>query len=163
MAKGKKYRYKYVGRKTKLTESVVKKLEEAFAVGANVSMACYYANISRTTFYNWCKDNPELLDRFEDLRQKIPLQALHNIAKGIDAGDIPLSERVLARRYPDEHADPIRITEDDPEGLELGEVPPEEQKIISKYRKDLIAVRQKRNIEQAKKDGTYIEPRTPQS
>jgi len=48
----------------------VKKLEEAFAMDCSIEEACFYAGISRQTYYTWIKDNPELLDRFEELKQE---------------------------------------------------------------------------------------------
>jgi predicted DNA-binding protein YlxM (UPF0122 family) len=40
---------------TKMTDEVVKKLEEVFALDGSVDEACYYANISRQCYYNWIK------------------------------------------------------------------------------------------------------------
>lgn len=53
-----------MARPTKLNELTVKKLEEAFLIGATVEEACFYADISKQTYYNWSKENPELFDRF---------------------------------------------------------------------------------------------------
>jgi hypothetical protein len=69
---------------TKLTPQVVKKLEEAFAMDSPVSEACLYAGISRTTYYEWIKLNPELANRFEELRDKPVLKARATIVKGLD-------------------------------------------------------------------------------
>ena len=141
-----KYQFSY-DRHTKLTEECVKKLEEAFSIGSDVSMACYYANISRQTYYTWVKDNPALLDRFDDLRQKVPLKALTNIARGVEAGDIPLSERVLARRYPDEHADPIRLRHS-------GEIKDgDDTEIVLQFREALKKRLAERRKKKAKQDG----------
>lgn len=69
---------------TKLTPEVVKKLEEAFAMDCPVSEACLYAGISRTTYYEWIKLNPELANRFEELRDKPVLKARSTIVQGLD-------------------------------------------------------------------------------
>lgn len=64
-----------VGRPSKLTELTVKKLEEAFAMDCSVLEACLYAGISRPTFYAWIKENKELSNRFEELRENPVLKA----------------------------------------------------------------------------------------
>src|SRR3990167_6620179 len=105
-----KYRYKYVGRTSKLTEECVKKLEEATAIGASVKRACYYAGISRETYYQWLKQNPDLSDRLDDIRERLPLKALQNIAAHIESnnpitGDISLSKWLLERTESDKYGE----------------------------------------------------------
>jgi hypothetical protein len=72
-----------MSRPTKLSDLIVKKLEEAFIVGSNVEEACFYADISRQTFYNWIDDNPELLDRFNVLRRAPLLKARMTVSKAL--------------------------------------------------------------------------------
>lgn len=73
-----------MGRPTKLTEETVRKLEEVFALDGTVEEACFYAEISRNTYYEWIKDNPNLNDRFEALRQRPFLKARQTIVKNLD-------------------------------------------------------------------------------
>lgn len=73
-----------VGRPSEMTPETVNKLEEVFALDGTVEEACFYANISRTTYYNWIKEHPELLDRFDALRQRPFLKARQTIVKNID-------------------------------------------------------------------------------
>ncbi len=68
----------------KLNEETVNKLEEAFSIGADVSSACYYANISRQTYYNWEKDNPDLKEKFDRLKEKPILKAYKTISDDLD-------------------------------------------------------------------------------
>ncbi|OGF82909.1 hypothetical protein A2924_00580 [Candidatus Giovannonibacteria bacterium RIFCSPLOWO2_01_FULL_44_16] len=49
---------------TKLTEVVVAKLEQVFSIGATIEKACDYGDFSPSTYYNWVKKYPDLLDRF---------------------------------------------------------------------------------------------------
>ena len=129
-----KYRYVYSGRVTKFSEEVVKKLEEAFAVGANVKQACYYANISKQSYYNWTNENPALLDRFDDLRERLPLKALQNIAVQIEtAGNISLSQWILERRQSDEYGEKIKIEHDG----EVGGFHPEDEEARLKLKEIL--------------------------
>lgn len=79
------------GRPIEFTEEVVKKLEDAFALDCSVSEACFYANITRQTYYNHVKEDAEegstqreLFDRFESLRNKPILKARQTIIKSLD-------------------------------------------------------------------------------
>lgn len=76
-----------VGRPTKMTKEVVWKLEEAFRWNCNISEACLHANISRDTYYNYIKENPEFSDRAEELRNHPMLKARENVANCIESGD----------------------------------------------------------------------------
>ncbi|MBI5732612.1 hypothetical protein HY967_01480 [Candidatus Jorgensenbacteria bacterium] len=100
-----KYRYRYSNRQTKLTEECVRKLEEAASVQADVKQRCFYAGISRDTYYRWIKENPDLSDRLDDLYEKLPLKARENIARRISGestlGDIGLSKWLLERTQKD--------------------------------------------------------------
>ena len=71
----------------KLTDDTVNKLKEAFAIDASVEEACFYANISRQTYYNWVKDNKELGEEFDRLRQKPVLKARQEVVKGLNNFD----------------------------------------------------------------------------
>ena len=68
----------------KMDDLTVKKLEEAFSIGADVRAACCYANISHTTYYNWIKSFPEYEERFATLRDKPILKAYNTINRGLD-------------------------------------------------------------------------------
>ena len=76
---------KYNKRKqAKLTESTVKKLEEAFSIGADITAACAYADISRQSYYSWVEEMPELQEKFDKLREKPVLKAYNTIMKDLD-------------------------------------------------------------------------------
>jgi len=72
------------GKYTKLTTETVNKLEEVFALDGTIEEACLFADISRTTYYNWIKDNPEMEERFNILRQSPFLKARRTIDKSLD-------------------------------------------------------------------------------
>jgi hypothetical protein len=63
------------GRPSEFTDEVVKKLEESFSIDATVEEACFYADISRQTYYNNVKDGSALFDRFKALRERPVLLA----------------------------------------------------------------------------------------
>ena len=86
---------------TKLNPEVVNELAYAFAIGASIREACAYANISVGTYYNWTRANPKLLQHLENIKEKLPLKAKDNIAKGINAGDVSLSKWLMERTQAD--------------------------------------------------------------
>jgi len=94
---------------TKLTPEVVQKLKESFAIGATIEEACFYAEIRRQTYYNWIKKNPELLDEFDRLRQKLPLAGKKNIAQAIQSGDLFHSRWLLERTQPKDYAETQKL------------------------------------------------------
>lgn len=71
-----------------MTEAVVLKLEQAFAIDATVEEACSYAEISRNTFYEYLKKNPEFQDRIDDLRQRPVLKARQTIVGALGNPDV---------------------------------------------------------------------------
>lgn len=73
-----------MARPTKLDKITVKKLEEAFVVGATVPEACFNAGISKQSYYNWTRANPGLLDRFEALKQSPFLRARKTIYAALE-------------------------------------------------------------------------------
>lgn len=81
----------------KLNDSTVKKLEEAFAIGASVSEACFYADITRQTYYNWIKENEEMKEKFDRLQQTPILKARQTIAKALGT-DVDIAKWYLERK-----------------------------------------------------------------
>ncbi len=58
------------GRPTVMTVETVNKLEEAFMLGCTDEEACFAANISKQTLYNYQDKNPEFIDRKETLKSR---------------------------------------------------------------------------------------------
>jgi hypothetical protein len=87
---------------TKLTPEVVSKLEEAFAMDCTVTEACLFAGISRTAYYDWINANPELADRFEQLRETPVLKARSTIVKSLD--NVGTSQWYIERKRRNEFA-----------------------------------------------------------
>lgn len=73
-----------VGRPSEMTEEKVKKLEEVAALDGTIEEMCFYADISKTTYYNWLEKEPELVDRLNALRQRPILKARQTIVKNLD-------------------------------------------------------------------------------
>lgn len=106
-----------VGRPSKLTPETVKKLEEAFAIDATVEEACFYADISRQTYYEWIKQNPKLADRFEALRQRPVLTARQAVVRSLNNPDYAF--RYLERKRKDEFAQRVENTGKDGKDLSM--------------------------------------------
>lgn len=67
------------GRPTVMTELTLKKLEEAFAYGASDNEACFYADISHQTLYDYQKKHPEFIERKEALKERPILTARQTV------------------------------------------------------------------------------------
>lgn len=86
------------GRPTVMTPETLKKLEDAFLVGATDIQACLAADISHATLYNYQEKNPEFIDRKEALKSSLALQAKNNMANSIASGDTTDSKWYLERK-----------------------------------------------------------------
>ncbi len=99
----------------KLNDDTVNKLEQAFSIGADVSTACFYANISRQTYYNWIEENKELADKFDRLREKPVLKAYQTVADKL--GEIDTAKWYLERKRKKEFSTRTESTGADGERL----------------------------------------------
>ncbi len=97
-----------MARPTVVTPEVVIKLEQAFAIDASVTEACGYADISRNTFYEYLKVNPEFQDRIDELRERPILKARQTVVKALDTP--AHAEWYLTRKAKKEFAERIEKT-----------------------------------------------------
>lgn len=72
------------GRPSSMTEIVVKKLEEAFSLGCSDEEACLYAGITRTTLWNYSKNNKEFIDRKALLKKNPVLLARKSVVESFE-------------------------------------------------------------------------------
>lgn len=93
-----------VGRPSVRTRDVARKLEEAAEMDATVVEMCLWADISRSTYYEWMQDDPEFLDRLESLRSRPILNARRAVTDAIAAGDVDTAFKYLERKKKDEFA-----------------------------------------------------------
>lgn len=82
----------------KMDENTVKILEDAFSVGASDIEACFLANISKQTLYNYQKKNPSFVDRKMALKNMPKYKAKKNIVREIEKGDKETSKWYLERK-----------------------------------------------------------------
>lgn len=91
-----------MGRPKKITKAVVQKLEEGFLRGLTDREACLYADVSLSTFYDYCRENEEFLERKELLKDQVKMRAKLNVTGSINRGNIDLSLWYLERKAKDE-------------------------------------------------------------
>lgn len=84
-----------------MKDSVVQKLEEAFALGCSDEEACVYANICKQTLYNYQDKNQEFLDRKELLKNTPVLQARKVVVESFKSNP-HLAFKYLERRKSEE-------------------------------------------------------------
>jgi len=104
------------GRPPIMTDDTIKKLEEVFALGGSDSEACFYANISKQTLYNYQKEHPEFVDRKEALKEKPILKARQTVVKALD--DPKDAQWFLERKRKEEFSLRQEVTGADGELLE---------------------------------------------
>lgn len=157
-----KYRYKNVGRPSLLTEEVVGKLEYAFGIGANVKQACFYANIHKDTYYQWMKDNPTLSDRLDEIKEKLPLKALENVATSIEGGtvkgNLSTSQWLLEKKQA-EFANKLAIEHSGE--VVGGSIEPADAEAIANFHKTLKENMRQRNLKEAEEKGELIKKDEP--
>ena len=106
-----------VGRPTVMTKEIIDKLEEAFLYGCTDKEACFLANISQPTLYDYCNLNPEFSERKEQLKDMPKIKARMNINKALDEGDKNLSQWYLERKVKEEFAQRSELTGKDGKDL----------------------------------------------
>lgn len=105
-------RYKNTGRPTKMTETTVMKFEEGLLLGMTIEMACLFADISKQTYYEYCKKNPDYNDRVKILRTNLGMKATAVVANDIQQGDVKVSQWYLERRHKEDYGNNIDVTSD---------------------------------------------------
>ncbi len=78
-------------------------LIEALKLGATNVLACQYAGIAETTFYDWLAENAEFSASIEKARSYAAIDALRTIQKARREGQWQSAAWLLERRYPQEY------------------------------------------------------------
>lgn len=90
------------GRPTVFDDITLKKLEDAFANDATDVQACFLANISPASLYNYQKEHPGFLERKNALKAMTAYQAKKNIKDKIMEGDTEKSMWYVERKEKNE-------------------------------------------------------------
>jgi len=72
------------GRPTVKTEEIIRKIDEAAALGASIEEIAFYAGIHRATLYRWMEEDTELKDRIEELQERPILKARQTIVNSLN-------------------------------------------------------------------------------
>lgn len=89
---------KSIGRPTVLDEATVQKLLDAFKYGSSVKDACYYAGISRSTYYQNTHEDNEFMDKVTAAKNYLKMKATMLVGKEIiDRGNIKLAQWYLEK------------------------------------------------------------------
>ena len=91
-----------VGRPTILTPEIIAKLEQAFSMGCSDLEACFYADIGKTTLYNYQNAHPEFVERKERLKERMIFKARTVIADALNNKDENTARWYLERKKKDE-------------------------------------------------------------
>jgi hypothetical protein len=81
-----------------MTPEVIAKLEEAYLKGCTDAEACFYADISLTTLYNYCEKHEEFRDRKELLKQNPLFKARDVLLKALENGDVNTANKLIDRK-----------------------------------------------------------------
>ena len=75
------------GRPKAITETVLRKLEEGFSKGLNVTECCLFADVPKSTYYDYLNSHPSYSDRIELLKSNTRMIAKMNLYDKIQGGD----------------------------------------------------------------------------
>ncbi len=106
-----------MGRPALITESVVNKIKEGFSHGFSVDNTCIWADISKQTFYDYCKKHPEFLDYCKSLQKKPLIKSILVINKALNEGDVSTAKWYAERKAKDEFSLRNEITGEDGEPI----------------------------------------------
>jgi hypothetical protein len=86
------------GAPTKMTDDTLQLLRESFSWGCTDAEACCYAEISTSTLYNYCQDNPKFLELKNKLKDMPTMKARRIINASLDDSDLNTANRVIDRK-----------------------------------------------------------------
>jgi hypothetical protein len=126
------------GRPTVMTDEIIHKLEEAYALGCTDGEACFYADIAKSTLYKYQVEHPEFIERKESLKERPVLLARQAVLQAIQSGDSPgqkIAFDYLTKRKREEFADRVENTGKDggPNQIEIKLSEEVEQKLREIY------------------------------
>ena len=103
------------GRPTKMTPITVKKLEEAFLLGCTDEEACFSAEITQKTLYNYQEKNPEFLHRKELLKTNPTFKARKSVIDSLESNPelaLKYLERKKKKEFGQKHEHDLNLNAD---------------------------------------------------
>lgn len=107
-----------VGR-PEISEESVGKLLDALSWGCSVTDACNFAEISRDSYYEYCKRHPEFSDKCEYLKAATSIHARMAISNAIKSGDVATAKWYLERKHKDEFSTKQNVDTNAPGGIQF--------------------------------------------
>jgi hypothetical protein len=103
-----------------LKDEVIQKLEEAFKYDFTVAEACTHAKISIETYYNWREKSKEFLNKMEDAKNFLAMNAKTNVTLAIVRDkSVADSWEFLKRRQKKLYSDRSEITGENGEAIQF--------------------------------------------
>ena len=87
-----------MGRPTKMTPETIQKLETAFIAGCTDLEAFCYADVSKSTLYDYCQNHPDFSERKETLKNQPVMQARFIVRESLNEGDLATANKVIDRK-----------------------------------------------------------------
>lgn len=87
-----------MARPTVMTDEAIQKLEDAFTWGCTDLEACCYADVGKSTLYDYCVEHPEFSERKETLKNQPVMKARRIINASLDGDDLNTANRVVDRK-----------------------------------------------------------------
>lgn len=134
-----------IGRPTKMTPDVVRKIEQVAALDGSVEEMAYYAGIHKDTIYAWLKNDKEFSDRIQQLRERPVLKARQTINAALTNPDHAF--RYMERKKPKEFMPTAKIQHEGQVSVAIGAITPEQEALRVRFENELRA--------------TLAEPNTP--
>lgn len=104
----------------------IERLRQAFAIGANVEIACRHAGIHKDTYYKWIKKDKQLSDEFDSIKDHPILKSLKAVVEALNQPQYAF--RYLEKKLPEEYGEKTTIKH---EGTVEVATNPEQQKQLS--------------------------------
>jgi hypothetical protein len=86
------------GAPTVMTKDTLQLLREAFTWGCTDTEACCYADISTSTLYNYCKENPDFLELKNKLKDMPIMKAKKIQFDELENNSISQANKVIDRK-----------------------------------------------------------------
>lgn len=127
-----------MGRPRIIDKDTLQKLEYGFSIGCGDVEACLYAGISKSTLYNYQRENPDFVNRKEQLKDNVVLKARLAVESAIEKGDAATARWYLERKRKEEFSTKHELDSNVSVRVEKIFITAEEQKEVDDHIKDVI-------------------------
>lgn len=107
-----------IGRPSKMSKSVVEKLEKCFSNSYTDEEACLFVGIDKETLYTYCDKYPAFSINKELLKKKPNLKAKNVVLEAINNNDVQSAKWWLEKKAKDEFSSRNEVTGEDGNPIE---------------------------------------------